>query len=153
MNFSKSHNRNLDNFTNYKPEDNNLKKPGFGTINDIFEDSGNRLWFSTEKGINLLVKEKMEFKRFLHDQNDKFSLQGEIVRTINQDQHGNLWIGTMDGGLNIYDIEKNRFTNSGNNPELFKNFDSKKIYSICRASDNTMWIGTEEKGLYRFDGR
>ncbi len=42
--------------------------------------------------------------------NNKFSLSNNYIKDIVEDTNGDLWIGTMGGGLNRYDRNTNRFT-------------------------------------------
>ncbi len=70
---------------------------------------------------------------------------GSVSRFM-QDKAGNLWFGTSDNGLYIYDGKSfSQFTvNDGLN--------SNKIYCIFEDKDGKIWVGTEV-GLCLYDGK
>ena len=76
---------------------------------DIDEDWNSRLWVSTQ-GNGLWrygVKDK-QLKRYLHDDEDKYSLPNDQVNCTLVDESGRLWIGTV-GGLCRYDAKRDAF--------------------------------------------
>lgn len=76
----------------------------------------------------------------------KNSLSGKVVREFCEDEEGNLWIGTEDGGLNKFNTKTKQFTPL-NLSGLHYN-----IHALS-LDHNTLWIGTYSKGLYALDLR
>jgi PAS domain S-box-containing protein len=62
-------------------------------------------------------------------------------RSIIQDRHGFIWIGTTDG-LNRYD---------GYKFEVFKAQDNTTIFTMFEDTNNVLWLGTEASGLKIFN--
>lgn len=63
-----------------------------------------------------------------------------------QDKSGNLWFGTTDNGLYMYDGKSfNQFT-------IKDGLDCNKIYCMLEDKDGNIWIGTEV-GLCFYDGK
>jgi signal transduction histidine kinase/ligand-binding sensor domain-containing protein len=62
-------------------------------IMDIHQDKTGRLWFSTSAGLNLFNPENESFQSFY--QSD--GLPNDCVNGILEDDHGNLWISSLNG--------------------------------------------------------
>ncbi len=67
--------------------------------------------------------------------------------SITQDCYGFIWIGTYDGlnRYNGYEIEI--YKNNTDSLSLPDNI----VQALCTDNEETLWIGTNSKGLYRFD--
>ena len=68
------------------------------------------------------------------------------MRVVFEDHKGNLLVGTENGGLNVFDREKERFVHPyRNNPE----FKSKDVYvnAIAESVNRNMYIGTDQNLL------
>lgn len=72
-------------------------------------------------------------------------LGGQLVRYLDMDMEGNLWIATQDGGLSVFD--GNEFINFSTDDGLSSN----NIRSVFADEDDpgTIWVGTETNGLNR----
>ncbi len=122
--------------------------PGDLTVFTIFKDSKENLWVGTEKGLYGLTSKGTE--HFTHISNDKYSLSGNLVLTVEEDREGGLWIGTFSNGANYYSEFLSQFEKyypaegpgriSGHNVSQFQSDGAGGI-----------WIGTEDGGLNRFD--
>lgn len=80
-------------------------------------------------------------------------LNSNALLNILVDRDANVWIGTFNGGINVYKAHKTRF-------ETFTQTGSKKgelshrsVLSICEAKNGQIYIGTDGGGLNRFDNR
>ena len=60
--------------------------------------SGN-LWIGTFNGLDKLDERTGKFTHYRNDPNDPNSLPSNWVWPIYEDSRGNLWIGTVKGGL------------------------------------------------------
>ena len=109
----------------------------------------NNLWVGTwGYGLYWLDKKTGNFTRFMHDSKNPKSLSGNFVLCIYNDKRGDLWIGTNNGGLNLF----NRTDKS------FKTFISdlgeggnSTIPAIYEDNKGNFWVGTYLTGLYLFD--
>lgn len=119
------------------------------TVFTIIQDSRGFLWFGTEDGLNRF--DGKDFKVYRRDHDDPASIGDNWVLSIAEDQHGDLWIATLGGGLNRYDAETDRF-------ERFTSFTAfggsagREIETYCVIVDRTgdVWIGSSN-GLIRYD--
>ncbi len=117
----------------------------------IMQDSEKLLWIGTYRGgLNSYNEKNGEFKSFMFDPEDPFSISDNHVRVINEDKFGNLWIGTYSGGLNFYDKKKNKFYNFKNDPSDSTSISANQVQTLFIEPDGTFWVGTFGGGLNRF---
>ena len=63
----------------------------------------------------------------------------------------NLWIGTYDKGLFVYNLKAKRFNETILPKRLVKYLEGSGVLKIAQYSDDTMLIGTNGKGLIKFN--
>ncbi|MCF8242000.1 MAG: hypothetical protein K9J16_11485 [Melioribacteraceae bacterium] len=117
----------------------------------LYRDNKNNIWVGTDTGgLNKLNSSTEDFTHYLHQADNQNSLVSANVTSIYQDALGLLWIGT-EGGLSIFDIQKNKFTNVLNDPtrpsSLSKNF----IRNILQDRSGIVWIGTVGGGINKYN--
>jgi len=62
-----------------------------------------------------------------------------------------IWVGTYNGGLNIFDVENEIFINYNNNPVLKEQLNAEKaISSFLYDKNDNIWVGTRQS-LYIFN--
>lgn len=87
-------------------------------------------------------------ENYRFDPKVKNSLSNNAVSSLYVDKDSILWIGTYGGGLNKFDIERNRFRN-------YKidhlNFMRNVVLCIFEDSKGILWVGTQGRGLMRLD--
>jgi len=76
---------------------------------------------------------------------EKFSSQ--VVKCIYQDESGNFWIGSWDGGMIRYDPATRKIQNY--NP-VIGNFPSRHVWDIKGDGRGNLWVGTLRDGLCYF---
>lgn len=128
---------------NYSPQ-----LPGFNnqSVRAMYADAGTLFIGTFHAGIHLL-----DFSSNLFTSSPKYgfgsdNLPSPIVSTMLEDKYGNIWVGTVGGGLNIIDglyplsaSIKNRIHN---NPH-FENI--KSLY----YDGEDVWVGSFSDGIYR----
>ncbi|KGF17293.1 histidine kinase [Prevotella sp. S7-1-8] len=135
-------------------------------IYEIFEDSRHNVWVSTrdngcfllrEAGgmVNFLARDKDAWQSYYNfSQSETFSsgrIAGNMVRGINEDSDGNIWIGTFVG-LNKYDYHTGLFTVYAhtNNPYSLSH---SSVFPVYKDRDGTIWVGTYFGGVNYFNPR
>ena len=114
---------------------------------NVFEDSRGDLWVTSDKGLDLLDREKGRFLHFRHDPSDPRSLSSDHIRAICEDKTGALWIGTKDGGVCRMDPATRTFTRFLHDPIDRDSPGSDEIWSLCAARDGKLWMGATGAGL------
>lgn len=108
-------------------------------VTAIFKDKKNQIWFGHREGISKYNNGKFENYGY----QDGFT--GMNIRTILEDNKGNLLCGAEDG---IYLF--NPHTKHSEKIEVGDNID-KKVFCLSKDKYGKIWIGTDN-GLYRKDG-
>ncbi len=107
----------------------------------IIEDlEGNILIGTTEHGLDIYKGEK-----FI-SYTTKNGLVQNQVSSIIQDKDGHFWFGT-NGGLSVYDPDKNQFTNYTQESNQISN----QIRILKVDNNQNIWIGTEDQGIMMYD--
>lgn len=109
----------------------------------IFEDAIGTVWVGTVTGLSRLQpsadKSDYAIKNYFHDKTDPHSLGANFVRTIAQDNSGQIWIGLEKGGVNLYQSGTEQFKRYTTENSRLNNDIVRTIYI---AKDGTMWVGT-----------
>jgi ligand-binding sensor domain-containing protein len=92
-----------------------------------------------------LTQKKYFTKIYLPEDKNTRSIKGVTVMGIEQVDDSTLLIGTIYGGINIFNINTNKFFHILENDGLPEN----KIYSIKKESSGFIWF-TTDYGLYKF---
>jgi len=105
----------------------------FTNVNALYEDGSEILWLGTNAG---LVK--------IDQKEKKFRLIGTpMVSSINQDENGELWIGTDGMGLNLYRGEsKSPINYSSSASSRSRRLPNDHIHAIHRDRKGDLWLGT-----------
>jgi hypothetical protein len=146
------YNRRVKKFENFRQNIHDKNSIGNNQVNAIFEDNEN-LWIGTENGLNRVNKKTGGYFEYYNNPVQPSSLSGKAVYAIYKDSFNNLWIGTWNGGLNLYHPEKNNFTYYLHNPGNKKSINNNNIFSIFQDSKGNLWIGTIGGGPNLFDYR
>ncbi len=91
------------------------------------------------------------FQSFLYDPGDPGSIGSMRITSFCEDQDGRLWIGTLGGGLNLYDRDRGCFRRFQHDPSDAASLSSNDITSIELLADGSLWLGTVASGLNRYD--
>jgi PAS domain S-box-containing protein len=113
-------------------------------ITAICEDSFGDLWIGTENGLNQLNKKVGTFRSYFTAEKDPALNSKYSIKSLYDDGHGVLWIGTWGMGLRKFMIKSKRFTTFNIKDE------SNKITSLCKDMEENLWVGTRGSGLCRF---
>lgn len=116
----------------------------------IKQDSQGRIWIGTRgDGLYRLhpKAEKYTFlvSHFTETASDPFSLGGNDVYAIHEDENHQIWIGTFGGGLNLIDEQADgsiRFINSKNKLVNFPMGSCRKVRCLAEDQRGHLYVGT-----------
>ena len=104
----------------------NTGKPYQPQVGRTFIDAENNVWlYNTTDGLERVALNRNPFV---------LDNSGASVYTLHYDKRGRLWKGAVNGILTIDDT----------------NYNIGIVYAIEEMPDGVMWVGTKDKGLYRF---
>ena len=90
-------------FTNYNL-DSGLSQ---SSIESVLLDSKGRLWIATQDGLNLFFGDY--FKHYKYYSNDDTTISNNTTQNVFEDYVGDIWVGTISGGINKYIDETDNF--------------------------------------------
>jgi signal transduction histidine kinase/ligand-binding sensor domain-containing protein len=132
-------------FTRYKNNPSVHNSISNNTVYCVLEDDDKNLWLSTNLGINKFDRKTQIFTRFIHSDLDSNSISFNGRSTIFKDKNGNIFVGTRFG-LNKYIKSKNHFQRI----HLAEN-DSFEILCISQDETGLFWLGTQERGIFKYN--
>ncbi|NGP87954.1 two-component regulator propeller domain-containing protein [Fodinibius halophilus] len=107
----------------------------------ILQDEQGYMWFATQDGLNKY--NGYEFTIYTHNADDRYSISSNEVRTLYEDSKGNLWVGTLGRGVNLYDREKDRFIRfQGDIDRPQETLSDNSIWDIYEDNNGNFWVGT-----------
>jgi ligand-binding sensor domain-containing protein/signal transduction histidine kinase len=117
----------------------------------IIEDNDGNIWFGSSSGLFCLEAKgntaDMVLTHFLHDPKDPLSLSINRARSLLMDENGQLWIGTENGGLNVYNNEKRNFYHYRIDDFNPMSLNNESIQSLTQDRQKNLWIGTYGGGV------
>jgi ligand-binding sensor domain-containing protein/signal transduction histidine kinase len=111
-------------------------------VYDVVQDQLGYIWVATGRGLNRF--DGHDFKVFLKDAEFEEALQHDYIHRLLVDHKGDLWVGTLGGGLAKYNAKSERLTRfvlDAKAPNI-------EIYDLVEDASNNIWVVTE-KTLYR----
>ncbi len=121
----------------------------------VYTDQSGGLWIGTNGGgINTWNPTLRKFNHYKHEPYNPFSLRVASIRTFYVDQDKHLWIGGYTG-LNKYDRKAEKslryYLKVLNDINSLSDNLVRVIYEDPLDPHRILWIGTESRGLNKFD--
>lgn len=110
-----------------------------------YTDSKKNLWVGTPRGLNLLNYKSSAFKQFFKSKHPD-SLKSSQINCVKEDYQGNIWVGSLRGGLSQYHPKTNSFTTYTKANGLA----SDNIIDMLVDNEGNLWLSTD-RGLTKFD--
>jgi ligand-binding sensor domain-containing protein len=86
-------------------------------------------------------------KRFVQQDLNPHSLANNLVKSIWVDHKKQIWIGCINGGLNLFEPLTGHFTNYQPRPENPKSLSQRTISALFEDNQGNLWIGTHRGGI------
>ena len=118
-------------------------------INTIFCEEG-IVWLGTETGgVNKLSPRNTFIRNYTHDKSVERSISRNPVNVILEDQDGHLWIGTVEGGLNLKRKDEEHFVHftASSTAQLSHN----SVSALSIDNKQRLWVGTWGYGVTLLD--
>ncbi|WP_316785904.1 two-component regulator propeller domain-containing protein [Pedobacter frigiditerrae] len=118
------------------------------SISTIIKDESGRIYFGTNRGLNMLINENGQFKAFLQPSSNKLS--DNVIYDASLAKQGKIWMGTEEG-VSIFDTKTQTFSNIRPNRREPFGLSHKSVRSICMAKNGIIWLGTFQGGVNKLD--
>ncbi|MBC6367861.1 two-component regulator propeller domain-containing protein [Algoriphagus sp. AK58] len=102
----------------------------------------NVVWVALQKGLLQVIELDSRKVHFIYPE----AFEGSTIRTIAEDQNGNLWFGTQSGSIIKYEgkgIDKSGF-------RRYRKFQG-RIPKLMISRDQHLWVTTTNEGVYELD--
>jgi diguanylate cyclase (GGDEF)-like protein len=114
----------------------------------LIQDPQGFIWLATQNG--LLRYDGYEFKTYLFDIADPYSLPDNYVITLHLDQQGRLWIGSR-AGLARYEPEQDAFIRYQHQADNGQSLSHNMVMDIIDDQQGGLWIASFGGGLNHFN--
>ncbi|MEO6231729.1 MAG: two-component regulator propeller domain-containing protein [Ferruginibacter sp.] len=116
------------------------------SISNIYIDKAQRCWISTDKGFKQFDLYRGEFTHtWLPDEQNKNAISGLTCQGIESYDDSTLLIGTIYGGINVFNIISQQFLHLNTSNGLPSN----SIYALKKDKAGFIWF-TTDYDLYKF---
>ncbi len=122
---------------------------GAGLVFHIFEDSKERLWFSSVAGLELYQAESDNFKHYQpitsgSQSNISHAERANVLLNIVEDGNGNLWLALMNSGLVKFQPELELFEHYSHFNNIDSTISTDSLYwgGVVIDRQQTLWIST-----------
>lgn len=130
-------------FRNYKRRARDSESLSNNYVRALLADDAGRIWAGTPSGLSAFDKQTQKFTRFT----TRNGLKGSDISTLAKDQHGNLIIAALSGGLNLLTWS------AGKSPEIKSLNGDITAISIFEDRSKNLWFGTSNDGIYKVDSQ
>lgn len=132
-------------FVVYKHNNNDSTTISDSYIRVLLSDTrNNRIWAGTGNGLNCIDLHTDKITSYLTD--DYPAMPGRAVISLSQDRNHNIWIGTRNG-LCLWKADTDEIVKVELSPLL----DGEPIIALYTDSRGHLYIGTNTKGVFRYD--
>ena len=118
-----------------------------GPITAIVQDAQGFIWIGGQQGLSRF--DGYKFSIYKNIPGDPGSLDDNWIRTLHVDKTGQLWIGSNNGGLHLYDRINNKFKRYYSPDFTTSPTSEHTIRALIGDGDSGLWIGSRN-GLKHF---
>ncbi|MEN8194096.1 MAG: two-component regulator propeller domain-containing protein [Bacteroidota bacterium] len=149
------YNKNTNEFTSFYHESLRSNKDSFCKITSLLLDSNGNLWAGSLSGINggllLFDRTTKKYDKFIHDPLNPNSISKDYgpIRSIIEDNFGNIWVTIYNGKINKVNPQNNLFKYYRNYSRDENSIIFSKNTRMLEAKDGRLWFATEN-GLFEY---
>lgn len=137
-------NPDTDEIKNYTEENGKIKTD---STSEVIKTQDNKMIVATYEGLSIYNEEKDCFEVVLDEDN---GLMTNMIYSLDEDKHGNIWLGTDLGAHKISKDFKILETYGGEEEENSLVEDS--VYNMyCDDKRDLVWIGTANSGVFKLN--
>jgi methyl-accepting chemotaxis protein/ligand-binding sensor domain-containing protein len=137
-------------FKQYRHDINNPYSLKSNDVNKLCVDFLGTLWIGyRSQGLGHIQKNKNGEIEFIHQDltQNRSNPSNNYVFSFWPTSGNKMWIGTSNGGLNLYDINSRTFVNFRNDKKNPFSLSTNSIHALCMDHGGNVWAGTNNAGL------
>jgi len=128
---------------------------GPGSLRDdrilcLLEDKDGLIWIGTQSGLDLFSPRTATFTAL--ENQSITNASGNTIIALQQDWQGNLWLGTEDDGVYLFDPLRRSFTRYGHSDKDPSSLGNNMIKCMLTDHKGQLWAGSINGGLNLFHG-
>jgi len=136
----------------FKPIKLSVRNVNFSlTVNVILEDSQKMLWLITSHGLVHFDPKTGKYNFYNHHFRDDGRPAHSKYNQAVFDSRGNLWIGTDDNSVLIFDTQKSQFYTIKEFTGLNYQFPDSRVLVVHKNRSGQLFFGTQRAGLIVYD--
>jgi signal transduction histidine kinase/ligand-binding sensor domain-containing protein/CheY-like chemotaxis protein len=127
--------------------DDQCNKEDTGDCNEIVEDKNGNIWIALYGGG--LIRYNLKTKEFIRytSRHPGMPLKEDYILSLMVDDRNNIWIGYSTKGIQVINEKNETIASYENNPKDPYSLNNNIIFSMIRALDNKILIGTDGGGI------
>lgn len=91
--------------------------------------------------------------QYINNTRNDINLNSEGITSLHIDSTQTIWLGTINGGINKYDPNRNKFNHLSLSPKYSTPSVINCVFALERFDEHTLLAGLNTKGVYSFDTR
>lgn len=122
-------------------------------ILSIYEDSKNTIWVGTRNSglyrAETAFNTGASFHLFTNFRPSEYEdgISHRTISTIYEDRQGNIWLGTHNGGVNVFNPNGEAVTTYKHKPMDELSLSHQSVWGICEDHNGHLWIGSDGGGV------
>lgn len=134
-----------DDKTTYYNSENSLLPSA--NVTSLAHDSDGNIYIGTDNGLAILHYKSQMISAHRQEEGNLTALSSNLIRALLVDKNDDLWIGTIQRGINYMNIESRKMTVVRKDYENKNSLSDNSISCITSDDEGGIWIGTNQNGL------
>ena len=120
-------------------------------LHAFYIDEHHHLWVGSDTyGVAKFNRERSSYISYRHDEQDANSLLDNQVLSLQADETGMLWIGTLNG-LSRFDPAAETFRHYQHDPNDATSLNGNRVFDIAIEDNGNIWLAIYGKGVDRYN--
>ncbi|MDR6340631.1 signal transduction histidine kinase/ligand-binding sensor domain-containing protein/DNA-binding response OmpR family regulator [Filimonas zeae] len=116
-------------------------------VMSVFLDKDQQLWVQTDGGGIAILDPATGIWNKGRSDTLNAGLSSRAMTVVQQDREGRMWIGSLRGGIHLWDNNKPVFVNKSHDPDASKGPVSDFMLSFYEDAEKNIWVGTDGNGI------
>ncbi len=132
----------------YDTESDRVLTPDWTAVRGATRSRDGDIWLATNNGIYIVDDSLNVLKHITKIAADKYALHDNALKDIVSDRFGGIWVSSYFEGIYHFSINEGDIIRYNSILEGYPNW---RVRNIVEDRDGIIWLGTEDRGLIRYD--